>query len=153
MYEKSRDSSRGFADSYSNLASIYGADGKLRMARINLNTALKINPYHYTSYVNLAILEAKLNNESKAFSNFNKAVQITKTSVAAYWNRGNLFLKKNRYNEAIMDFRKVLAINPLFCNVSEKLISLSSYFDKKLLEELNIALINNRNHNNCLYLH
>jgi hypothetical protein len=61
-------------------------------------------------------------------------------------------LKQKKISDAVLDFRRILIINPLYCNVAEKLLSLDKYIEHKLFKELKETILNNRRKNNCISL-
>lgn len=150
FYKKAIDSSRGFADTYSNLAALYSKQKKQIQTKIYLEIALKINPYHYTSMVNMGAYYFNIKDFAKSEQYYNNALSINSNCIDALSRRANLYLAQNKIAAAKSDFEKVLSIDPKYCDITKEVINLET--DKQLASDKQLQLNRLEKEKSCKYL-
>jgi tetratricopeptide (TPR) repeat protein len=117
FYKLAIDNSRGFAESYSNLAAVYFQQGKIDMAKTYLKIALKINPDLVSAIINMGALNQHLKNDEEALTYYDKALILNPTAVEAYRRKANILTKKKNLKDAYFNLEKILIVQSRFCDV------------------------------------
>ncbi|MBO0351090.1 DUF563 domain-containing protein [Phormidium pseudopriestleyi FRX01] len=105
------------ADFLLDLGSEFAEQNQIDEAIVCYNQALKINPNHTKSYLNLGVMWRKKGESSKAIALYQKALALESNLHSAYFNLGNVFLEQKRLDEAIIAYLETLRIQPYFESV------------------------------------
>ncbi len=115
--------------------SIYLELGKSKLALIDFEKGLNLEPNDTLLLINRAQVYRRFGQISGAINDLNKALSITPDSLAALFNRGSIYYSSGDYNLALADFDQCIAINPH---------SPAAYFNRantyKLLDKTNKAI-------------
>jgi superkiller protein 3 len=74
--------------------------------------AIAADPNYATTYYNMGLAYAKLENYREAIRCYQKAIDIDPNHTAAYYNMGNAYYNLQNYQEAIRCYQKAIAIDP-----------------------------------------
>ncbi len=148
LYKKSIDTSRGFAEGYSNLAGIFAAQGKKRQAKTYLKIALDINPKHLPTLVNMGIMKQHEKKYEDALSNYNVAIKTNPTYLQAYLKRASLHELQNREKKMLLDYESALIIQPRLCSIRRKILPLIR--GSKKIKKYKMMLSRMTKFNRCL---
>jgi Tfp pilus assembly protein PilF len=102
------------ADFLLDLGSELAENNQIDEAIICYNQALKIDPNHTKSYLNLGVMWRKKGELSKAIALYQQALALDPNLHSAYFNLGNVFLEQERLDEAIVAYLETLMIQPDF---------------------------------------
>lgn len=102
------------ADFLLDLGSELAENNQVDEAILCYNQALKIDPNHTKSYLNLGVMWRKKGELSKAITLYQQALAFEPNLHSAYFNLGNVFLEQQRLDEAIVAYLETLMIQPDF---------------------------------------
>lgn len=125
FYRKSIQNSDHFADPHSNLAAILIESDDNKEARKELQAALKINPEHYASLINLGVIELVAGKDEEALTLFGQAVQSNPVAPASDRKRFKIFEKRKNWEKGSFELDRILAIDLAYCSVLETRIGIS----------------------------
>ena len=106
------------AQPHYNLASVYLDLGQLEGAKIQYQSALKINPNYYSAELGMGSLKNMTGEYEAAIDHFIKSISLMKKATGqpdyalARLNLGEIYAKTQRYNKAIIELNRALKINP-----------------------------------------
>jgi tetratricopeptide (TPR) repeat protein len=150
LYKKSLEADRRFAEGYSNLAAVYQAMGKKRMARSYIDIALKINPSHTSSYINKALIiwnEHGKNKRAEVFRLLDQAQKLNPLYHETFRVRSLIYEKLKNYQKAFINQLVVSLQQQKNCISTARLFKLKSMvksvtFLKKYKKDLKILKAN-----------
>jgi len=106
------------------------------------DSALKINPDYYSSYINRGYAKFALGDNQGAIDDYNKAISLKPDYYSAFNNRGSTLANMGKLNEALDDFSKAIELNPengkAYCN--RGLVYMNMNQIEKSLNEFNKCL-------------
>jgi protein O-mannosyl-transferase len=97
---------------HENLGTYYSMRGRLKDARAEFVTALKLDPGNFELHNNLGIVYKKLGDYDRAIQEYTMAMKLMPTDAMAYYNLGNVYLAQGRYREAIAEYQECLKLVP-----------------------------------------
>lgn len=100
-----------------NRALAYAAKKEYRLAQIDYNKAIEINPSLSTAYYSRGCLMDELNLFNSAIADYTKAIELDPTLSSAYNNRGAVYLDMGQYKKALLDFDAAIELNPKYKHV------------------------------------
>ncbi|MGF1675960.1 MAG: tetratricopeptide repeat protein [Rivularia sp. (in: cyanobacteria)] len=98
---------------YTNRGIIYSEQKKWKLALVDFNKAIDINPDYANNYNNRAFVYAKQKKWELALADYNKAIDINSKHTFAYYNRGSVYAKQKKWELALLDLNKAIDINPI----------------------------------------
>lgn len=102
------------ADFLLDLGSEFAEQNQVDEAMLCYNQALKIDPNHTKSYLNLGVMWRRKGELNKAIALYQTAISLQPNLPSAYFNLGNAFLEQKRLDEAISAYIETLLIQPYF---------------------------------------
>lgn len=106
--------SRARAQTLSNLASAYRAQGNLSKAVELFTEAHALDPLNPQVHVGRAIVYQQLGRYEDAEAGFLTAIELQPNLAVAYINLGALYKAQNKTEAAIAEYEKAITYNPLF---------------------------------------
>ena len=83
----------------------------LERAKEYFSKAIELNPRYLNAYINLGIVNKRLELVDEAIFCFETALDINPNEADVHYNYANIFLKNEQYNTALIFFRKALELN------------------------------------------
>ncbi len=102
---------------YGNRGSYYQKAGKIDVALVDFNEALRLKPDHPETLINRSDVYRVKGQYDLSIEDCNKALAAKPGYPGAYMNRGIAYCIVGRYDEAFSDFGKVIAQDPKNSNV------------------------------------
>lgn len=98
---------------YINRGNSYFSNKDYKLAKLDYEKAISLEPSNPTVYDYLGLLELAIQEYDMGITNFNKAIQLAPQSVNFYFDRGIAYLtiKKNEY--AMADLNKIIELSTM----------------------------------------
>jgi len=110
-----------------------------KAAIVDYDSALKINPEYYPSYINRGYAKFALGDNRGAIDDYNKAIELKPDYYSAFNNRGSTYANMGKLDEALADFNKAVELNPengkAYCN--RGLLFMNKDWPEKAIKEFN----------------
>lgn len=96
-----------YADAYSMRAWTYGLHGEDRLAILDYNRAIELNP-NANDYAGRGCSYRDIGDNQRAINDFSKSIELDSNRATTYLARGRVFSEINEYKEAINDYDKAI---------------------------------------------
>ena len=96
-------------ENHLNKANTLFDQGSYRLAALEYNRALRLNPDLTEAYYKRGYAEMELKMYPEAISDFNEVIRLDPENAEAYGNRGVVKAKMGLHSEAIQDFNRVIS--------------------------------------------
>jgi Tfp pilus assembly protein PilF len=106
---------------YSNLAAVYIDEGRIGLARKNLQEAIKIKPHYSTAHYNLGVCLYEQGRLDEAQPHFEEAIRQNPSYADALFALGDTLLLKRDYQGAASRYRDALSLIPRNANAHNNL--------------------------------
>ena len=100
------------AIAHGSLGSFYFAGGELERAKSHIMTSLSLDPFQFTAWFNLGLLESKFGRAPAAIHAYERAVILDQKSAKAHFNLGRLLAQSGRKEEAVPLLRRASELAP-----------------------------------------
>jgi tetratricopeptide (TPR) repeat protein len=110
--DKSPDNNRACAAVLSNLSDVLRLQDKVEEAKVCVELALNLDPFHPEAHINLGNLLQGQGNPEGALSSYERALALRPDYAEAYNNLGNILRKMGRVDEALAHYERALALKP-----------------------------------------
>jgi tetratricopeptide (TPR) repeat protein len=92
-------------------ANLLSAEADYNGAVRQMQTAIALAPNRWESYLNLGLLQMRVNQSEAAETSFKKAVELSPTSMGAQLALGSYYQSRNRFSEAEQQFRHAITVD------------------------------------------
>jgi tetratricopeptide (TPR) repeat protein len=93
-------------------ANLLSAEADYSGAVLQMQKAIALGPGRWESYLNLGLLQMRINQPDPAEASFKKAVELSPTSMSAELALGGYYQSRGRFSEAEQQFRHAIAVDP-----------------------------------------
>ena len=94
----------------------YALKSQWRLALLDYNQVLQINPNVASAYIGRGVVYVKQRKWELALTDFNHAILISPNRADVYINRGGMYSEQKEWELALADFNKAVEINPYAVN-------------------------------------
>ena len=106
------------------LAAAYRSEGDNEKAIEFYNRALRIDPFTYKPYYNLALIYSDINDTSSAEANYLTTIRLNPLNDRAYFNLAVLYDKSGEFEKAAHYYKETIRVNPLSARARDNLAQL-----------------------------
>lgn len=115
-----------YADAFHNRANIFYKVGRLDLARESYETAIRLNPGLFQTYMSLVQIDLTLKDKELALKDAGKLLELSVDNPQSWYIMGVVQAQVGNLDEAKTSMKKCLELNPQFKPASDALLQLSS---------------------------